>query len=72
MAADAGAERPDLRDPLWAAALTFGEIWYGRRPATAADHDVLLELDRAAGRRARAGADPAAAPGATPFTAVPR
>jgi hypothetical protein len=71
VAADAGAERPDLSQLLWAGALTFGEIWYGRRPATAADHDVLLQLDRAAGRRTRTGgAAPADNPAA--FTAAPR
>ncbi len=55
VAAEAGNERPDLRELLWPAALTFGEIWYGHRPATARDHDVLLELDTAVRRRRPTG-----------------
>ncbi len=51
VAAEAGSERPELRDPLWKGALTFGEIWYGRRPATAADDRVMRELDAAVSRR---------------------
>jgi hypothetical protein len=47
VAAEAGRARPQLRDLLWAGALTFGEIWYGRRPATAADDAALRELDAA-------------------------
>jgi hypothetical protein len=50
VAAEAGSTRPDLRDPLWKGALTFGEIWYGRRPATAQDDAALRELDAALGR----------------------
>jgi len=71
VAADAGAERPDLRDQLWAGALTFGEIWYGRRPATPADHEVLLALERAVSSRARPSAAPGG-PGSGTFTAAPR
>ncbi len=71
VAAEAGAQRPELRDQLWAGALTFGEIWYGRRPATRADHDVLLELDRAVGRRAPATTPPPP-DGPESYTAVPR
>lgn len=47
VAAEAGDARPDLRDQLRKSAQTFGEIWYGRRPATAADDAVLRELDAA-------------------------
>ena len=51
VAAEAGAVRADLRDLLWHGALTFGEIWYGGRPATEADHDALLGLDDAVRKR---------------------
>lgn len=51
VAAEAGSERPDLRDPLWNGALTFGEIWYGGRPATAHDDGVMRDLDAAVSRR---------------------
>jgi hypothetical protein len=51
VAAEAGSERPDLRDPLWKGALTFGEIWYGGRPATSADDQVMRELEAAVSRR---------------------
>lgn len=51
VAAEAGSARPDLRNLLWKGALTFGEIWYGRRPATAADDRMLAELDAAVRRR---------------------
>jgi hypothetical protein len=47
VATEAGSARPELRDLLWKGALTFGEIWYGRRPATADDDGVLRELDAA-------------------------
>jgi hypothetical protein len=47
VAAEAGSARPDLRDLLWKGALTFGEIWYGRRPASSADDAVMRELDSA-------------------------
>jgi hypothetical protein len=55
VAAEAGAVRADLLDPLWEGAMIFGEIWYGRRRATAADHAVLLELERAARSRGSHG-----------------
>jgi hypothetical protein len=47
VAAEAGDARPDLRDELRRGAQTFGEVWYGRRIATAADDAVLRELDAA-------------------------
>jgi hypothetical protein len=56
VAAEAGSVRPELRDPLWTGALTFGEIWYGRRPATADDDRVMRHLDAAVRRRAAANA----------------
>ena len=70
VAAEAGAARPDLRDGLRRGAQTFGEIWYGRRAATAADD----------ARPARAGRGAAARPprelvGAAPgggYVAAPR
>jgi hypothetical protein len=70
VAAEAGAVRPDLRAPLWEGALTFGEIWYGRRRATSADHDVLLALDTAA--RSRSPHPPAGAGGSSSPLAAPR
>ncbi len=51
VAAEAGGERPELREPLWKGALTFGEIWYGHRTATPADDRVMRELDAAVSRR---------------------
>ena len=51
VASEAGAMRPELRDQLWRGALTFGEIWYGRRRATSIDDQVLQELDEAVRRR---------------------
>jgi hypothetical protein len=51
VAAEAGSARPDLRDALWSGALTFGEIWYGDRRATASDDRVLAELDAAVRQR---------------------
>jgi hypothetical protein len=72
VASEAGAVRPELRDQLWKGALTFGEIWYGRRRATSADDQVLQELDEAVQRRP----DRAAAAGSTnassAYTAAPR
>jgi Domain of unknown function (DUF4129) len=70
VAAEAGAVRPELRDPLWQGALTFGEIWYGRRPATMADDQLLQELDDVVRRRRPAAA--ADGPTSTSFTAAPR
>jgi hypothetical protein len=70
VAAEAGALQPELRDLLWKGALTFGEIWYGRRPATSADDQLLQEVDAAVRRRRPAGvADSSAAPA---YTATPR
>ncbi len=71
VAAEAGAARNDLRDLLWRGALTFGEIWYGRRVATAADDRVLADLDEAVRHRPR---PPETAPplGATMPPAAPR
>jgi hypothetical protein len=71
VAAEAGAVRPELRELLWKGALTFGEIWYGRRPATAADDQLLNELDEAVRRRRPAGAVAGDAP-APNYTAAPR
>ncbi len=69
VAAEAGAARPELREPLWKGALTFGEIWYGKRVATATDDQVLAQLDDAVRRRARSlvgSGAPANVPPATP------
>jgi hypothetical protein len=65
VAAEAGALRPDLRDLLWKGAVTFGEIWYGRRTANAQDDAVIRELDTAV-RRRTAGAGTSVAVGAAP------
>src|SRR6185312_1504 len=70
VAAEAGAIRPDLLDPLWEGALTFGEIWYGRRRATATDHDVLLAVETAA--RGRSPHHPAGPGDAPTALAAPR
>jgi hypothetical protein len=51
VASEAGGVRPELRDQLWSGALTFGEIWYGRRRATSQDDQVLQDLDEAVRRR---------------------
>jgi hypothetical protein len=56
VAAEAGSVRPELRDPLWTGALTFGEIWYGHRLAKADDDRVMRDLDTAVRRRAAANA----------------
>lgn len=67
VAAEAGNVRPELRDPLWKGALTFGEIWYGGRRGTAEDDDVLRELDSAVRRRAgTVGTGAALVPAAPP------
>lgn len=66
VAAAAGSVRPDLRDPLWSGALTFGEIWYGQRRATPADDRVLAELDAAVRRRPSAAVAVTAAPAQPP------
>ena len=71
VASDAGSERPDLRELLWSGALTFGEIWYGRRPATDRDHELLLRLDTAVRRRPAAGR-PFSSAGFTPAAPPPR
>jgi hypothetical protein len=71
VAAEAGAVRPELRERLWNGALTFGEIWYGRRPATPADDQLLQELDEAVRRRRSAGAS-AGSSDAPAYTAAPR
>jgi hypothetical protein len=70
VAAEAGAERPDLRELLWKGALTFGEIWYGRRPATANDDAVLRELDDAL-RRSRPQREAVTAAGPAGFRDAP-
>ena len=64
VATEAGSSRPDLRDRLWMGAQTFGEIWYGRRPATADDDAVLRELDAALRSRPLREAVAAGLPGA--------
>jgi hypothetical protein len=53
VAAEAGSVRPDLRERLRSGARIFGEIWYGRRPATPADDAALRELDTALRARHR-------------------
>jgi hypothetical protein len=45
VAEDAAAVLPDLREPLRSAARTFGEVWYGHRPATEVDYRTIVELD---------------------------
>lgn len=72
VAAEGGAVRPELRDLLWKGALTFGEIWYGRRQATSADDDVLKELDSAVRQRPNRSADATLTAGAQAYTAPPR
>lgn len=47
---------PQLEQQLWTAARVFGEIWYGRRRATAADDAAVAELDTALQRRQRLAA----------------
>jgi len=71
VAAEAGAVRPELRELLWKGALTFGEIWYGRRPATMADDQLLQEVDEAVRRRRTSGPS-AEAPAIAAYTATPR
>jgi hypothetical protein len=70
VAAEAGAVRPDLRDGLRRGAQTFGEIWYGRRPATAADDAILRDLDAVV--RARPPREPVGAASAAGYVAAPR
>ena len=70
VAAEAGSVRPEWRDPLWKGALTFGEIWYGRRPATADDDGVLGELD-AVLRRSRSRPEALTAARTAGFSAAP-
>ena len=70
VAAEAGSTRPDLRDPLWIGAQTFGEIWYGRRTATAADDEALRRVDAAV--RSRPAGAPVATGGAGGYLAAPR
>ncbi len=53
VAREAARVLPHLESQLWAAAAVFEEIWYGRRPATAADDAVVAELDTAQRRRHR-------------------
>ena len=59
VAREAARELPHLEGHLWAAAVVFGEIWYGRRRATAADDAVVAELDTAQQRRHRAAVETA-------------
>lgn len=70
VAAEAGRVRPDLSAQLRRAAGAFGEIWYGRRTATAADDAVLRELDSALRSRHRPEALVAA--GSAGFDQAPR
>ena len=70
VAAEAGSALPQVRDLLWKGALTFGEIWYGRRPASADDDAVLRELD-AAQRRSRPLPEAATAGGPVGFRDAP-
>jgi hypothetical protein len=71
VAAEAGSVRPELREKLWHGALNFGEIWYGRRTATAADDQVLRELDDAVRKRPARSPHAAAAPDLG-YTTAPR
>jgi hypothetical protein len=50
VARDAGMVAPPLRPRLDAAAVTFGEVWYGRREASAADYSVVVDLDEVLNR----------------------
>jgi hypothetical protein len=70
VAVEAGAVRPDLREGLRQGARTFGEIWYGRRPATAGDDASLREVDAAV--RARPPREPVATANADGYVAAPR
>jgi hypothetical protein len=70
VAAEAGGARPDLSGLLRGAAGVFGEIWYGRRAATAGDDAVLRELDTALRSRQRREALATAGPGG--FHEAPR
>jgi hypothetical protein len=70
VAAEAGAVRPDLREGLRRGARAFGEIWYGRRAATAADDAILRELDAAL--RARPPRELVDATQAGGYVALPR
>jgi hypothetical protein len=72
VASEAGAVRPELRDQLWKGALTFGEIWYGRRRATSADYRVLEQLDEAVRRRPDRAALTGSAGAPSGYTATPR
>ncbi|HEY0561635.1 MAG TPA: DUF4129 domain-containing protein [Frankiaceae bacterium] len=56
-----GAALPDCADLLGGSAARFADIWYGGRPATAADDALLAETDRAVSR-ARPGSTPAPRP----------
>lgn len=70
VAAEAGGARPDLRGELRAGAQTFGEIWYGRRTATAQDDAILRRLDEALQSRPPREVVAAVAPGG--YLAAPR
>jgi hypothetical protein len=70
VASEAGSARPEWRELLWKGALTFGEIWYGRRPATAADDAVLRELDTTL-RRSRSLPEAAVTAGPGAFRDAP-
>jgi hypothetical protein len=72
VASEAGGVRPELRDQLWRGALTFGEIWYGRRRATPQDDQVLKELDEAVRRRPHRSPLAGSAGAASDFPATPR
>jgi hypothetical protein len=72
VASEAGRVRPELRDQLRRGALTFGEIWYGRRRATSQDDQVLQDLDETVRRRPHR-TDPAGSAGThSGYTAAPR
>jgi Domain of unknown function (DUF4129) len=71
VAAEAGSARPEWREGLFRAAQAFGEIWYGHRPATAADDALLRELDEAV-RRPRSGVAATAGASSSFATAPPR
>jgi len=46
VAREAGAAVPEVAEDLHRAAVVFGEVWYGGRPADAGSYDVLVEVDR--------------------------
>jgi hypothetical protein len=76
-ARDAGRQVPAAAPALSTAAATFDELWYGRRPATAAHVETMRAADAAVQRVLQGGApavaptlpDPLADPARTPAPA---